>query len=550
MGGYAHLDRAALEPLQLTSGLSLLGQVQGDSAMARFAVRRGDGEVVRLSRLPYLVTVAIAEGAMASGALGRGVRADLVAAEVSSQSGQEVTAAGVRALVVGHLAPLGIVILGPESPLPAKTPSPAPAGPAVPAPVEAAVPAPAETEDPVQTEAAAPAPAETEDPVQAETKDPVQAETVGPVQAETVGPVQAETVSPVQAEAEGLAPAEAEGLAPAEAAEPAPAETVSPVQAEAEGPAPAETEGPPPPPTEKPVLPWTESPAPAGPAGEQQRAGSRPRRRTVALGAVGLLVVAAGATAAVVAVTRPGSPAKPAVAPAAANQARAVAWVAQQVSSGTMVSCDATTCGQLRRSGFPAARLMTLGSATQDPLGSAVVVATPAVRSEFGAQLASVYAPLMIADFGSGANRVEVRTTAPDGPAVFAAELKTQQASLRSAGQQLLRNRTVQASPAARADLLAGRVDLRLLANLSVLSSQQTIKLVAFGDASPGANSTVPLRSVQLSATSAKDGAAILDFLRAQKGAYRPDSVSTTADRQGQPVVTARFDAPAPLPAP
>ena len=94
MGGYAHLDRAALEPLQLTSGLSLLGEVQGDSAMARFAVRRGDGEVVRLSRLPYLVTVAIAEATMASGALGRGVSADLVASEVSAQAGQEVTAAG------------------------------------------------------------------------------------------------------------------------------------------------------------------------------------------------------------------------------------------------------------------------------------------------------------------------------------------------------------------------------------------------------------------------------------------------------------------------
>jgi hypothetical protein len=268
------------------------------------------------------------------------------------------------------------------------------------------------------------------------------------------------------------------------------------------------------------------------------------------LGGLGLLAVAAGVTVAVVAVTRPGSPAKPAAPDDAANQARAVAWVAQQVSPGAMVSCDATTCGQLRRNGFPAARLMTLGSATEDPLGSAVVVATPAVRSEFGAQLASVYAPLMIADFGSGANRVEVRATAPDGPAVFATKLKAQQASLRSAGQQLLRNRTIQASPAARGDLLAGRVDARLLANLSVLSSQQTIKLVAFGDASPGASSAVPLRSVQLSATSAQDRAAIVDFLRAQRGAYRPDYVTTTDDGQGQPVVTARFDAPAPLPAP
>lgn len=400
-----------MELLRLTSGLSLLGEVQvSDSAMARFAVRRGDGEVVRLSRLPYLVTVAIAEAAMASGALGRGVSADLVAAEVSSEAGQEVTAAGVRSLVVGHLAPLGIVVAGAQSP--------APAG--------------------------------------------------------------------------------------------------------------------------------TISPAPAGPAGERRRAGRRPRRRTAVLGAVGLLAVAAGVTVTVVALARPGSPATPAV---AANRARAVAWVAQQVSPGTMVSCDATTCGQLRRNGFPAARLMTLGPATQDPLGSVLVVATPAVRREFGAQLASVYAPLVIAGFGSGANRVEVRAIAPDGPAALAAKLRSEHASLTSAGQQLLLNRTIQASPAARADLLAGRVDARLLANLSVLSSQLSVKLVAFGDA-PGASSAVPLRSVQLSATSARDRAAILAFLRAQRGAYRPASVTATDDGHGQPVVTARFDAPAPLSAP
>jgi hypothetical protein len=123
---------------------------------------------------------------------------------------------------------------------------------------------------------------------------------------------------------------------------------------------------------------------------------SRPRRRVAVLIALGALA-AAGAAVAAVLITRP-EPVPPAV---AANQARAAAWVAQQVNPGTMVSCDATTCGQLRRSGFPAARLMTLGPATRDPLGSTVVVDTAAVRSEFGAQLASVYAPLVIAGFGS-----------------------------------------------------------------------------------------------------------------------------------------------------
>ena len=458
MGGYAHLDEGAAERLRLTSGLSLLGEIpDSGAAAARFAVRRGNGEVVRLSRLPYLVTVAIAEATMASGALGRGVSADLVASEVSAQAGQEVTAAGVRSLVVGHLAPLGIVMSGPTGPVPAvpATDQPAPA-----------------VDQPAVDQPAAPA---TDQPA---------------------------------------APAADQPTVPG---------------------------------TDQPVGPVTDQLAVA--AADQGSAGRRPRRRTAALAGLGLLVVAAGVTVGVVVVTRPGPAPKP-TPTAAANQVRAAAWVAGQVSPGTMVSCDPATCGQLRRDGFPGARLMTLEPGTQNPLGSAVVVATPAVRSEFGAQLASVYAPLVIAGFGSGANRVEVRTIAPNGPATFESELKAQQASLRSAGQQLLRNRTVQAAPAARADLMAGRVDGRLLANLSVLSSQLTIKLVAFDDVAPGASSAVPMRSVQLSATSARDRAAILDFLHAQKGAYRADVVTATDGSGGQPMVTVRFDAPGPMPAP
>jgi hypothetical protein len=254
------------------------------------------------------------------------------------------------------------------------------------------------------------------------------------------------------------------------------------------------------------------------------------------------IVAAAGVAAAVFAVTRPGPPAAPVPSPASWTQA--AAWVADQVSPATVVSCDPAMCAQLRRRGFPAARLMTLVPATHDPLGSAVVVATPAVRSEFGTRLDSVYAPMVIAGFGSGASRVEVRTTAPDGVAALEAEMRTQRASLISEGRQLLRNPSVRATPAARAALLAGRVDARLLANLSVLSSQLPITLVAFGDDSPGATAAVPLRGVQLSADSATGRAAILDFLHAQRGAYRPSMVTTVRDSLGKPVVSVRFDAP------
>ena len=176
-----------------------------------------------------------------------------------------------------------------------------------------------------------------------------------------------------------------------------------------------------------------------------------------------------------------------------------------------------------------------------------MVIGTRSVRNEFGSRLAAVYAPLVLAGFGSGTSRVEVRATAPDGLTALEAAVSAQQASARSAGQQLLRNRTVRASPAARQDLLEGRVDARLLANLSVLSSQWPIRLVAFGDAAPGASPAVPLRGVQLSATSAAGRSVILAFLHAQRGMYRPAVAATASDGSGQPVVTARFDAPDPM---
>ena len=418
----SHLGEGVIGPLRPAAGLSLLGEYQGDEfAEPRFLVRRSDGQVIQLSRLLYLVAVAITEVAVQ----GNGAAsADVVAEQVSPEFGQEVTAANVRYMVATKLAPLGVVT--------AQAPAPA---------------------DP---------PAQPGPPFQAE--PPFQ-----PEPAFQAGP-------PAQAAAHGVT-----------------------------------------------------------------RPGRR-RGRTAVLGAIGVLAGVAGVTLAAMAVTRSGTPA-----PAAANQAQAAAWVAQQVSPGTVVSCDPATCGQLRRDGFPAARLMTLGPAFRDPLGSGVVIGTAAVREEFGSRLAAIYAPLVLAGFGAGANRVEVRATAPDGVVALEAAVSDQQASARSAGQQLLRNRTVQATPAARHDLLAGRVDARLLANLSVLSSQWPFKLVAFDGPSPGASPAVPLRGVQLSATSAAGRSAILAFLHAQRGTYRPAMAAAASDGSGQSVVTARFDAPDPM---
>jgi hypothetical protein len=85
---------------------------------------------------------------------------------------------------------------------------------------------------------------------------------------------------------------------------------------------------------------------------------------------------------------------------------------------------------------------------------------------------------------------------------------------------------------------------------VAVLSSQQNIRLEAFGDASPGAGAAVPLRSVRLGTGSAAGRAGILAFLDAQQGDYRPATVTSGRDPSGQPAVTVRFGVPGPLSTP
>ena len=82
-----------------------------------------------------------------------------------------------------------------------------------------------------------------------------------------------------------------------------------------------------------------------------------------------------------------------AVVPAAAGSAattavrrQAAAWIARQVSRSAIVSCDPAMCAALRTQAFPAGNLLTLQPSAEDPLGSDVVVATAAIRSQFGSR--------------------------------------------------------------------------------------------------------------------------------------------------------------------
>ena len=142
---------------------------------------------------------------------------------------------------------------------------------------------------------------------------------------------------------------------------------------------------------------------------------------------------------------------------AAVARAAAVAWVEEQVSRSAVVSCDPAMCLALRTGGFPATSLMPLGPAAASPLGSSVVVVTAALRNQFGPRLVTVYAPVVIASFGGGPARVDIRAYAAGSAAAYRTALAADLAARQAAGRRLLGSAHITASAAARRD--SGRRD-------------------------------------------------------------------------------------------
>jgi hypothetical protein len=203
-------------------------------------------------------------------------------------------------------------------------------------------------------------------------------------------------------------------------------------------------------------------------------------------------------------------------------------------------------CSVLVRHGIATGNLLALGPGAPDPLGSEVVLASAAVRGMFGDRLASVYAPDILASFGSGQDRIDVRAVAPDGASAYWTALAADLRARRVAGDQLLRDPRITFSPSARAQLTAGQVDARLLITLDTLAASEPIRIGAFLDDGPGASPGLPLRAAELTAVR---GAArnTLAFFRAQRPPYLPARAAVTAQGGGGSVLTVQFAAPVPL---
>jgi hypothetical protein len=236
----------------------------------------------------------------------------------------------------------------------------------------------------------------------------------------------------------------------------------------------------------------------------------------------------------------------------AAVRVAAADWISHQISGNAIVACDPTMCSALQAQGMPGAKLLVLGAAVANPLGAAVVVATPAVRSQFGSRLDSVYAPSVMASFGSGPDQVTVRVIAQDGASAYLVALRQDVAARTAAGAQLLANKRIKLAARAKMQLAAGQVDSRLLIMLPAMTAKHPIQILAFGNPGVGASPGIPLCSADLSGSGRMadmTDAGYLDWLVAfDRAQLAPFAGTTIILRRGdQSIVRVEFSGPSPM---
>jgi hypothetical protein len=232
---------------------------------------------------------------------------------------------------------------------------------------------------------------------------------------------------------------------------------------------------------------------------------------------------------------------------------QAVTWILQQVSSATLVACDTQVCAALAGSGFPSSNLVPLGTTSNDPLNAELVVATAAVRNQFGGQL-DIDAPAVIASFGTGNASIDVRWVYSGGASQYDTDLPAMLSQRKAFDAQLLTNSRVEFSPTARAQLRSGQVDPWLPDLIAIMAHSYPLSIVDFRSQSPGGGPASLMRWMDLATnvpsahlTRAAYLNGIRSFLDAQLSEYHPDWVRQVTLPSGHIVLRVGFGAPSPL---
>jgi hypothetical protein len=255
---------------------------------------------------------------------------------------------------------------------------------------------------------------------------------------------------------------------------------------------------------------------PAATPQSARRGSDRAWRRWRAAAVLASVLLVAGAAGTALVLTRSGAPPEqppggqdgtgqqpgPGRGIGAAAEARnqAVTWVLREVNRAEVVGCDPQVCTELTKNGFPAGDVSMLGPQSTDPLNSVLVVVTPAIQAQFGKRLASVYAPVVIASFGSGTTRIDIRLVFPGGTVKYRAVQQKYLRARQAAEAQLLTNSQIKLSATAKAQLLSGDIDPRLPVVIAAMAAAHPVQIVDFGGRPPGGGPASLLRWVDLAA--------------------------------------------------
>jgi len=299
-------------------------------------------------------------------------------------------------------------------------------------------------------------------------------------------------------------------------------------------------------------------PAPTGPDAERR---VRWHWRLAAVAASVLLV--AGLGGAVLVLARHGTPPArppgnhPGTSPPPNSETavrnRAVTWIMHQVSRAEVVACDPLVCTELASRGFPGANLLRIDSQSNDPLGADLVVSSAAVRAQFRDRLAAVWAPAIIAAFGSGNARIEIRLEYPGGAKSYRADQGTYLNARKLIDAQLLTNRSIKLTAKARAQLRSGEIDPRLPELVAAMVHIHPVRIVDFGSQSPGGGPASLLRSMDLATanppahlTTSAYISWMRSFTKVQRSLYHP-ALSLVRLSNSQTVLRIGYGAPSPL---
>ena len=214
------------------------------------------------------------------------------------------------------------------------------------------------------------------------------------------------------------------------------------------------------------------------------------------------------------------------------------------MSGSETIACDPLMCAELHAHGVAPGRLLPLASAGGPGAG---LIAVPASA---GSRLADD-TPVLLASFGSGANQIDVRAISAEEAPAYNSALRADLAARRAAGAQLLHSQRLAVGAQAAGQLQAGEVDSRVLVTLVTLASQQPLRVISFGDASPGDRvpfTEMPFRQVTVATTDsggqAAGLAAAVALLRAQRAPYQSDQVTVLHPAGGQAELRIEFAVP------